>query len=92
MKLEFDHGYGKTRLPEMCAERRRLTDEFTAALKELVDLQNQQIQAVVRHDSDFARFDILVSIAMQKKREAKYALLKHLEQHRCDPGEEDSGA
>ncbi|MFN7998653.1 MAG: hypothetical protein U0Q18_33830 [Bryobacteraceae bacterium] len=67
-----------------CAERHRLTTEFTNALRELVDLQNEQIRAVIKHDPDFARFDILLHLAVQNKQEAKYALLKHMEIHGCE--------
>jgi hypothetical protein len=70
-----------------CAERLRLTGEFTKSLEELVKLQCQQAEAVIRHDPDFARFDILIHMASHRKREAKYALLKHQEGHGCQGGE-----
>lgn len=76
----------KRSIVTVCAERQRLTAEFTDALKELVDLQNQQIQAVIKHDPEFARFDILVEMTLHRKREAKYALMKHLEVHGCQQG------
>ena len=67
-----------------CAERQRLASDFTSALRDLVDLQNDQIRAVIKHDPDFARFDILLHLAVQKKQETKYALMKHMEAHGCE--------
>lgn len=83
MKVNLDQLPTLRQPGTVCAERERLTTEFTDALRHLVDLQNQQIHAVLYHDPDFARFDILVDIAVQRKREAKYALLRHLEAHGC---------
>jgi hypothetical protein len=83
MEALFDAQRNRTETAAICPERDRLTKEFTSALRELVDLQNQQIHAVITHDPEFARFDILVEIALQRKREAKYALMRHLEAHGC---------
>jgi hypothetical protein len=74
----------------MCKLCHGFRQAFTDALRKLVELQNEQIQAVVRHDPEFARFDILVHMAMQKKHETKYALLKHLEAH--EPRQESQHA
>ena len=66
-----------------CEEREWLTDEFLASARALMNLQNQQVQAVIEHDHDFSRFDDLIHLARQKKDQAKYALIAHLENHRC---------
>jgi hypothetical protein len=73
-----------------CPQRETLVRDFTAALRELVNLQNEQIHAVLTHDPEFARFDILVDLAMRAKREAKYALMRHLEEHRCEERSQDA--
>lgn len=90
MKLHFDPQRRQTEAAAPCPQRESLTKDFTAALRELVDLQNEQIHAVLTHDSEFARFDILVDMAMRRKREAKYALMRHLEEHRCEERPQDA--
>lgn len=69
-----------------CGERERLRELFVAATRELVDLQAQQTRAVIEHDDDFARFDDLIFMARLAKDQAKYSLLAHLSDHRCDGG------
>jgi len=69
-----------------CAEKRRLADVFLEAIKELHALQNEQIHAVIAGDDDFYRFDMLIHTAQQKKDNAKYAWLVHVETHHCDQG------
>jgi hypothetical protein len=66
-----------------CAEKRRLQQEFLAAIHALVELQNQQMQAVIDEDPDFARFDVLLHTAQEHKEHAKYAWIAHVESHRC---------
>ena len=67
----------------VCARKQQLTTDFTSALRELVQLQSEQIQAVIRNDADFARYDLSIQMAAERKREAKYALLAHMEAHKC---------
>jgi hypothetical protein len=62
-----------------CEEKHRLTLEFTAAVQELIDLQNRQTAAVIAGDPDFSRFDVLIHIARERKDQVKYALLSHVE-------------
>jgi hypothetical protein len=66
-----------------CETKQRLIDEFTAANHELMELQNQQTQAVIHHDSDFTRFDDLIHMARAKKDRAKFALIAHTSEHHC---------
>ena len=66
-----------------CEAKRRLIDDFTAANHELMELQNQQTQAVIAYDSDFTRFDDLIHMAREIKDEAKYALIAHTSEHDC---------
>jgi hypothetical protein len=66
-----------------CEDRRRLTEQFLISAHTLTDLQNQQVEAVINHDPEFSRFDDLIHMARQEKDQAKYALIAHLESHRC---------
>ena len=66
-----------------CAEKQRLLQEFTEAMRELVALQQQQIRAVIDDDPEFARFDILISSSAEKKRLAKYTYMDHVIAHGC---------
>jgi hypothetical protein len=67
-----------------CPEKRRLQQEFLRAVHEVNVLQTQQMQAVVEEDPDFARFDVLIHMAQEKKDAAKYSLISHVEAHKCE--------
>ena len=69
--------------PGFCGIRQRLVDAFTAAVREMNVIENQQIQAVIEGDSDFSRFDLLLHYAQEKKDTAKYAWIAHVEVHGC---------
>ena len=66
-----------------CEDKRRLIQEFLASNHVLMDLQNQQVQAVIAHDPEFSRFDDLIHMAREKKDQAKYALMAHVDEHHC---------
>jgi len=66
-----------------CNTKQRLIGEFTAANHALMELQNQQTQAVIDQDPDFARFDDLIHMAREIKDKAKYALIAHVDDHHC---------
>jgi hypothetical protein len=66
-----------------CEEQRRLMENFAAVVKELVALHQQQFECAVHGDSDCTRFDQLIHMANEKKQEAKYAYLRHVEEHGC---------
>lgn len=72
-------------IPEIayCAEKTRLMNEFVEAIHYLGELQTQQARALIDGDPDFARFDVLIHIANEKKDHVKYAWMTHIEQHRC---------
>jgi hypothetical protein len=76
------------RLPEVgigfCEQKNRLLKEFSAAIHELVEIQSQQTQAVIEEDPDFARFDVLLHMALERKEQAKYAWIAHVESHHCE--------
>jgi hypothetical protein len=82
----MDHTEGPASLPGIgfCQEKRRLQQAFLNAVRELVEIEEQQSQAVIAGDADFARFDILIHMANEQKDNAKYAWISHVESHRCE--------
>ena len=60
-----------------------LTDRLLEAIHELTVLHTQQTRAVIDNDQDFPRFDVLLRLAQEKKDNAKYAWIEHVESHRC---------
>lgn len=66
-----------------CAEHHRLMTRFGATVQELLALHEQQFQAIVQGDTECNRFDLLIHMANEKKQEAKYAYLRHVESHGC---------
>jgi hypothetical protein len=67
-----------------CKEKNRLLKELLTAIHELNEIQNQQTQAVIDGDPDFARFDVLLHMAHERKDEAKYTWIAHVESHHCE--------
>ncbi len=66
-----------------CSEKLRLMDEFLAAATDLLQAHNDQVEAVINDDPDFNRFDLLIHVATERKRRAKYAFLAHVQEHGC---------
>ena len=66
-----------------CEEAKRLLDAFGEAIQELVTLHEAQFHAIVEGDSAANRFDLLIHDANEKKQNAKYAYMHHLELHGC---------
>ena len=66
-----------------CGEAKRLLDAFGVTIQALVKLHEQQFLAIVEGDSSANRFDLLIHDANEKKQNAKYAYLNHLELHGC---------
>jgi hypothetical protein len=69
--------------PLFCSESRNLLDAFGETVQELLLLHDQQFQAIVGGDPYSDRFDLLIHMANEKKYQAKYAYLRHLETHGC---------
>jgi hypothetical protein len=67
----------------VCTEQRRLLDAFGEAVQELLLLHEQQFLAIVAGDLDSTRFDLLIHMANEKKEQAKYTYLEHVETHGC---------
>ena len=66
-----------------CDRAHRLLEAFGEAVQELVKLHEQQFLAILDGDSDAGRFDLLTHYANEKKQNAKYAYLQHLDIHGC---------
>ncbi len=66
-----------------CEEAKNLLGGFAEAIQDLVRLHEEQFQSILSGDLDSTRFDDLIHMANEKKQEAKYAYLKHLEAHGC---------
>jgi hypothetical protein len=72
----------KTEIP-YCGLRHRLTEALLDAIREFTDLHTQQMQSIIEGDQEFSRFDDLIHIARAAKDEAKYALVAHIDIHKC---------
>jgi len=67
-----------------CETKHRLIGDFIAANHELMELQNQQTQAIIDYDPDFSRVEDLIHVAREIKDESKYALIAHTDdEHYC---------
>ena len=66
-----------------CQEAKGLLNAFGETVQELIRLHEEQFQSVVGGDLDSTRFDDLIHMANERKHEAKYAYLHHLETHGC---------
>jgi hypothetical protein len=58
-------------------------DALGELVQDLVLLHEQQFLAIAEGDSECNRFDILIHMANEKKQQAKYAYLHHVETHGC---------
>ena len=85
MGQKYSNGPRQSTIPEIgyCAEKNQLMNEFLQAIHALGELQSQQAKSLIEGDPDFARFDVLIHMANEKKDWVKYALLAHIEQHLC---------
>jgi len=66
-----------------CGEKTALTLHFLQAVRELTRCQREQLDALISGNPDFSRFDSLIERAVERKNEAKDALLDHIESHGC---------
>ena len=67
----------------LCEEHRWRMEDFADAVRELLTLHEQQFQVIVQGDPECNRFDLLIHMANEKKQQAKYAYLRHVESHGC---------
>ena len=68
--------------PSGCAEHNRLLDEVAAAIREVLKLHDQQVQALIAGDPD-SQFDLLIQGAIETKHRARNAYVSHVEEHGC---------
>ncbi len=66
-----------------CEQHALCLEYFGAAVRELLELHEQQWLAIIDGDEDSCRFDVLIHMANEKKQAAKYAYLRHVETHGC---------
>lgn len=66
-----------------CQDAHELLEIFGLAVRELVRLHGEQFESVIAGDLDSVRFEDLIHLANERKHEAKYAYLQHLETHGC---------
>jgi len=69
--------------PAFCNECRRLLDRFADAVRDVISLNESHLHAVSEKDPDPHRFDLLIHEANEKKQNAKYAYVTHLDTHSC---------
>jgi hypothetical protein len=68
-----------------CATAQMLLRAFLACLEEMHDLYDQQFWAIISEDAEFHRFDLLIHEVNDRRENAKYALMQHVEEHGCIP-------
>jgi CheY-like chemotaxis protein len=66
-----------------CDEQSRLRTSLAETVKELLGLHQEEFDAIVQGDAEWARFDLLIHMANEKKQQAKYNFVRHLETHGC---------
>lgn len=75
-----------------CQHAKELLEALRGAISDLIKLHEEQFHSLIGGDLDNTRFDPLIYVANERKHEAKYAYLHHLETHGCskidDPDEE----
>ena len=69
----------------VCPEKLRLTDAFQVACRELVDLHNAEINALITGEH-LERSELALTRARQRREQAKEAILRHISMHGCDRG------
>lgn len=67
-----------------CREAQRLLNDFADSVKTVLKLLEQQFDAVLSADLSANRFDLLIHDANERKQDAKYAYLRHIQTHGCD--------
>jgi len=66
-----------------CQQAQALLDALGEAIHELIQLHEEQFQSLIGGDLDSTRFDPLIHMANERKHQAKYEYLLHLETHGC---------
>jgi hypothetical protein len=71
-----------------CEEAQRLLQVYGEIVNELTMHHQRQFAAILEGDFEANRFDLLIHEAMERKQNAKYAYLLHVENHACGLGHE----
>ena len=66
----------------LCPECRVHLNAFVEAVREVMRLSQLQVEALLQNESDPHRFDLLIHDAGERKQNAKYSYMAHLESHR----------
>ena len=66
----------------LCPECRVHLNAFVEAVREVMQLSQLQMDALLANEPDPHRFDLLIHDASERKQNAKYAYLVHLDSHR----------
>jgi hypothetical protein len=69
--------------PSVCPEKQRLSHAFLDALRQVMELQNQEIGMLARGGVGLTGFDLSLKRARANRDEAKRLYLFHLETHGC---------
>jgi hypothetical protein len=66
-----------------CEEAKALLDALGEAIRDLIRLHEEQFQSLIGGNLDGTRFDPLIHMANERKHQAKYDYLLHVETHGC---------
>jgi hypothetical protein len=67
----------------ICAEKLHLSDLYIEAVREIMQLEDAEISAVINGGVGLERFDLALRVAREKRDRAKLAFTLHLQQHGC---------
>jgi hypothetical protein len=76
-----------TLFTDICQEKTRLLGVFLDAIRVVNSIQNAQLNAILRGEQNFIRYEDLLFAARETKDLAKYAYLIHVEEHHCHEGD-----
>jgi hypothetical protein len=82
--MAYNDTNGSARESRLCPTARKLLEDYTEAARDSGLLHEIQFQAIVRGDPEAdARFGALIAAANEKKEDAKYAYMGHVQEHGC---------
>ena len=68
--------------PTLCPMKQALTDLFQAAVWEIIELQEAELEAL-REGTSLERFDVALDAAQSNKERIKQEYLLHVQAHGC---------
>jgi len=68
--------------PALCPVKQGLMDLFLAAVRDLIELQEAELEAL-QENTSLARFDVALEVARSKKDKIKEGYLLHVQTHGC---------